>query len=125
MNTAEYKKQKRKIMRAVYRAYVLRTATQPVSLELFLMCGLTFVGSFFVSFKAILLNAETLRNPDSAYHFFVSAFDNTHLTVKILCVMGIITAGLFMSEVCWKVGGRLVRLAHAYMPFSQKSQQTA
>src|ERR1700722_1566454 len=73
MTSAEYTKFKRRVMRRVYRAYILRTAAQPLRLEILLMGGLTLIGSFFVSYKAILANAELASRHSSFYTFIEAA----------------------------------------------------
>jgi EamA domain-containing membrane protein RarD len=76
--------------------YIVRRMTQPVVLEA--VCMSIFATMIFatVSFRHVITNASRIHSPLLLVGFFLAAFINTNMVVKVACV-GIAVAGILFS----------------------------
>lgn len=95
---------KKRIMRRIYFAYVLRRAREPVAREIVVLTFLLLLSSFFVSLRNVALNVSAVQDPGAMYHFFSRAFTDTEAAVKIIFMVGIFTALVFFINLTRQVG---------------------
>lgn len=83
-------KLRKKIMRRVYITWLLKKLTTPFTIEIMLGIFLMILLILQCSLSNIWHNAPMLSKPFSLIHFFILAFINTELLVKLFMIASVI-----------------------------------
>lgn len=77
---------KKRIMRKIYRAFLLRSVA-PFAFDCLAIIVLAFFATLFVSVRDVFLNLSTASGSGQLWRFSFSAVSETELTTKILLVV--------------------------------------
>jgi hypothetical protein len=84
------------VMRRIRTVYFLKKITQPVIREVVLFIILFALSAFFVSYQNIFENLFSVIAHGNLSNYFVSAFLNTQVVVKVICVASMCVVVLFV-----------------------------
>lgn len=98
----EYPQLKKRVMRRIYLAYLMRKARHPMSLQLGALLGLGLILSFLISLKNVVANALSVQ-PSGLMNFFADAFLHTQIIVQVVAVAVIIIALAVAANIFRKV----------------------
>jgi len=88
---------KKKIMRRVYAIWFFKKITSPFALELISFAALLLWMTVYVSLSNVLNNVPSISSPFPAANFFISAFYETEMIVKIILI-GMLALLIFLMK---------------------------
>lgn len=85
------------IMARVWTVYLLRRATDPITMRLGLLLLASGLVVFKVSLANVMANMPDLTDPEAVTAFYLEAFNQTEWIIKSL-VLALITLGLWLVK---------------------------
>jgi tellurite resistance protein TehA-like permease len=88
----------KRIMRRVYRIYLMKSVAQPLLFELALMAAFLGISTFYISLKSVLENTYAQDSMLDMGEYFFSAFMNTRVIVQTIAVGAFVALVVFIGD---------------------------